>query len=103
MDLGYGSKAGDVIEVSGGCKDGRVYFCVRDHGPGIAAEERKQIFEVFYRGAAGKEQSGTGIGLATVQKIAGLYDGRVWVEETPGGGSSFWLEMADGLDVNQAH
>jgi len=35
--------------------------------------------------------------LATVQKIARLYGGRTWTEETPGGGSTFRVEMADGV------
>jgi signal transduction histidine kinase len=43
----------------------------------------------------GKMVQGTGVGLAIVQKIARLYGGRVWVEETHGGGCTFWVEMED--------
>jgi signal transduction histidine kinase len=45
-----------------------------------------------------REVPGTGVGLATVQKIARRYGGRAWVEETEGGGSTFWVEMEDALD-----
>ncbi|HBI15288.1 MAG TPA: hypothetical protein DDY20_07205, partial [Desulfobulbaceae bacterium] len=38
---------------------------------------------------------GTGIGLAIVQKITLLYEGRYWVEETSGGGATFWVELQD--------
>lgn len=91
----YGCKPGDVIEVGGERKGEKVCLYVRDYGPGIPAEERGRIFEVFYRGTTGKDKEGTGIGLATIQKIARLFDGRAWVEETPGGGSTFWVEMVD--------
>ena len=93
--LKYGSKTGDVIEVGGDRNEERVSLYVRDHGPGIPPSEREHIFEVFYRGTTEEEKSGTGIGLATVQKIAGLFEGRAWVDETPGGGSTFCIDLVD--------
>lgn len=93
--LRYGCPESGRIEVGGERNGDKVRFFVRDHGPGIPAAERGRIFEVFYRGSTGKSIKGTGIGLATVQKIARLFDGRVWVEETPGGGSTFWVELLD--------
>jgi signal transduction histidine kinase len=62
---------------------------------GIPLAERSRVFEVFFRGSTGKEVPGTGIGLATVRKIARVFGGRAWMEETPGGGSTFWVEMED--------
>ncbi len=90
----YGCKTGDVIEVGGERRGERVRLYVRDHGLGIPAEERNRIFGVFYRGTTGKNKQGTGIGLAMVQRIACLLDGQAWVEETPGGGSTFWVDIA---------
>lgn len=81
------------IEVGGEGMDEWIRFYVRDHGPGIPPEERERIFELFYRGSEAGEKRGTGIGLATVRKIARLYGGRAWAEETPGGGSTFWVEL----------
>ena len=96
--LKYGSKPGSVIEV-GGTKQGRlVQVWVRDSGPGIPVEEREQIFDVFWRGSSSRGKTGTGIGLATIQKIASLFNGRSWVEETAGGGSTFWVELVEPLD-----
>jgi PAS domain S-box-containing protein len=95
--LRYGCTAGGVVEVGGERRGEIARLFVRDHGFGIPAEERGRIFEVFYRGTTGKHTTGTGIGLATVQKIARLFSGRAWVEETPGGGSTFWVEMIDAL------
>lgn len=93
--LKYGCVATAVIEVGGERCGEWVRLFVRDHGPGISVAERERIFDVFYRGTSGKEKKGTGIGLATIQKIARLFEGRAWMEETPGGGSTFWLELRD--------
>ncbi len=88
---------GGSIEVQGERRGVRVRFSVRDHGPGIPEEERGRVFDLFYRGSTSEELEGTGVGLASVQKIARLYGGQAWVEETPGGGCTFWVEMIDGI------
>ncbi|HET7535581.1 MAG TPA: ATP-binding protein, partial [Candidatus Didemnitutus sp.] len=68
-----------------------VTFAVSDEGPGISAEEQKQLFTRFVRGAAAKERrvAGTGLGLSVCKLIAEHMGGRVWVESTPGEGSTF--------------
>lgn len=91
----YAGAKGNPIDVGGERKGQVVRFYVRDHGPGIPVEEREHIFEVFFRGKGGKKVTGTGVGLATVKKIASLYGGGAWVEETPGGGCTFWVEVND--------
>ncbi|MEJ2200825.1 MAG: ATP-binding protein [Desulfuromonadaceae bacterium] len=91
----YAGQKDSPIEIGGERKEDLVLFYVRDHGPGIPEQERDRIFEAFYRGASSQKFPGTGVGLATVLKIARLYGGNVWVEETPGGGSTFWVEMVD--------
>lgn len=83
------------IEVEGSRQPGCSRFLVRDHGPGIPSAEREVIFEPFKRGSGGAKIAGTGIGLATVRKVARLYDGRVGIEETPGGGATFVIEFFD--------
>ena len=89
----YGCHPGEVIEVGGERRGEKVCFYVRDHGLGIPTDERDCIFEVFCRGTSGKDKQGTGIGLATVKKIAKLCGGDAWVEETPGGGATFCVEV----------
>jgi len=53
-------------------RDGRIQFSVRDYGPGIAADQMKKIFTLFYRSEneLTRETIGTGIGLALVQQLA---------------------------------
>lgn len=89
----YAGRPGASIEIGSEGAGEQVRIFVRDHGPGIPAEDRARLFDVFYRGSTAGSAKGTGIGLATVRKIARLFDGRVWVEDTPGGGSTFWLEF----------
>jgi len=87
---------GGPVVVSGERHGDRVRLSVRDHGPGVPDEEKSRIFELFYRGSTGSSSLGTGIGLATVQKISRHYGGHSWVEDAPGGGSIFNVELIDG-------
>lgn len=83
------------IEINGEFLAGRVRYRVIDHGPGIPADERGEVFEPFRRGSGSFAHQGTGVGLATVAKIARIYNGSAWVEETPGGGATFIVEVTD--------
>jgi signal transduction histidine kinase len=95
--LRYAGREGGPLEIGSEVKPGRIRYFVRDHGPGIPATERETIFGTFSRGSNHKGQPGSGIGLAIVRKVATLYDGEAWVEETPGGGSTFWIELKDAV------
>jgi two-component system, OmpR family, sensor histidine kinase KdpD len=66
---------------------------VTDEGPGIAPEEREKVFEPFYRGAEAPESAGSGLGLAIVRAIVTAHGGRIWVEETTGGGTAFVVDL----------
>ena len=91
--LKYAAEDDPRIEVSGQGFSDRVRFIVVDHGPGIAVAEREEVFEPFKRGSSSKGSAGTGIGLATVAKIARVFGGNAWVEETPGGGATFIVDL----------
>jgi len=92
--LRYGCPDGaGAIEISGETRSSEVVLRVSDHGPGIPEKERQRVFDVFFRGSAAKGTSGTGIGLATVQKIVRLYDGQVQILDTAGGGCTFELRF----------
>jgi len=73
----------------------QVLFLVEDRGLGIEAEDRKHIFEPFYRGreAVSQQIQGSGLGLNLVMRIAEAHGGAVSVASEPGKGSTFTLAL----------
>lgn len=72
-------------------KNDALWVRVRDTGPGVPPEDAERIFERFVKGsnAPQRDASGLGLGLAVVRQLVALHGGRVWVESTPGAGSTF--------------
>ncbi len=70
-----------------------IEISVEDRGPGIAPEDRKHVFDAFYRGrdAVFRQIQGSGLGLTLVRRIAEAHGGRVLVASEPGRGSTFTL------------
>lgn len=83
------SPAGGEIHVT--VAAGRV--TVRDHGPGVPAEDRERVFDRFARGRDVEGVPGSGLGLAIVRAVAEDHGGRAWIDEAPGGGTIAILEL----------
>jgi two-component system sensor histidine kinase MprB len=66
---------------------------VRDRGPGIAPEDRARVFDRFYRATAARSMPGSGLGLSIVKHVVDTHDGRVWIDEAPGGGTVIGFEL----------
>lgn len=71
---------------------------IRDSGPGIPEEEHERIFDAFYQvdGSSTREHGGTGLGLSIVKRLVDAHGGRVWVESTEGGGTTFRVTIPEG-------
>lgn len=65
-----------------------------DHGPGIPDSEKKRIFERFYRGSVSRtDPNHFGLGLSVARELIRLHDGTITVDDTPGGGATFQIEL----------
>ncbi|MDG1817462.1 MAG: HAMP domain-containing sensor histidine kinase, partial [Aquiluna sp.] len=72
-------------------------FAIRiaDHGDGIPESLRDKVFERFYRAdnSRNRDTGGSGLGLAIAKSIVTAHQGKIWAEETEGGGATFVIEI----------
>jgi signal transduction histidine kinase len=83
------------VRIQAQAADGAFLVSVSDTGSGIALGDQQKIFEEFQQidDSATKTKGGTGLGLAIAKRIVEMHGGRIWVESTPGQGSTFWFTV----------
>ena len=74
----------------------KIRVSVIDRGEGVPESLREKIFDRFYRidNSRNRETGGSGLGLAIAKSIIDAHGGRIWVEQTPGGGATFSFELS---------
>ena len=86
---------GTRIEVSVAHEGEEVRLEVRDHGPGLPAEDMDALFDRFWRSEGGRERgrAGAGLGLSIVAAIVDAHGGRVVAANATGGGARFTVRL----------
>lgn len=83
------------IRISAQREERQWKISISDNGIGISKEYLEGVFAPFRRLHAQREYEGSGIGLATCQKIVEQHDGQIWVESEPDQGSTFYFTIPD--------
>jgi len=87
------SSPGDTVRLTVEASPHECTFAVRDTGPGIPEHQIPLLFDRFWTSPRVTGGGGTGLGLAIARGIVQAHGGRIWVESTPGKGTSFFFTL----------
>ena len=89
------SKKKDLTKISIGAEENEndIVYHIKDNGAGFDMNYASKLFTVFQRLHSREDYEGTGIGLATVQRIIAKHGGKIWAESKVGEGATFYFSL----------
>ena len=94
VEIGYQEIYDDTVDSASEAESTAQAFYVRDNGIGIREGHLSEVFKLFKRlHPQGHYDGGVGVGLAVVNQIIERHGGRIWIESTPGQGSTFYFSL----------
>ncbi len=81
------------IEITAQVEFRKIVYSIKDNGSGIDQRHLEKIWDIFYKVDSSQADSGEGLGLSIVKRIAEKHNGKVRVESEPGKGSAFFVEL----------
>jgi len=90
------SDEGKNVQIISSCEDNMVSISVKDHGIGIPEDERKHMYNKFFRAKNTGNIQGTGLGLTIVKRYVELMGGTIDFISKPGGGTIFTINIPNG-------
>ncbi|XGC79999.1 ATP-binding protein [Bdellovibrio bacteriovorus] len=97
-----GSVSLDVSCLQKTSKELQLKFEIKDTGPGLKEEERRNLFQKYFQTKTGMKFGGTGLGLSISKQLVDLMQGEIGVESVVGLGSNFWFTISVPLAEGQA-